>query len=69
MLVDKSESREICSNCLSEMYVIASRPSDFTVLTSVLSFIGAFHLGDIQSATPFSFHKYDAYVGYTKRPA
>jgi hypothetical protein len=69
MLVDKSKSREICSNCLSEMYVIAFRPSDFTVLTSVLTFIGAFYPGDIQSATPFSFHKYDVYVGYTKRLA
>jgi hypothetical protein len=51
------------------MYVIAFRPSDFTVLTSVLSFIGAIHPGDIQSATPFCFHKHHADVGCTKRPA
>jgi hypothetical protein len=50
------------------MYLIASRPSD-TVLMSVLSFIGVIHPGDIQSATPFCFHKYDADVGCTKRPA
>ena len=51
------------------MYVIAFVPSAFTVLTSVLSIIGAIHPGYIQSATQFYFHKYDADVGCTKRPA
>ena len=47
---------------------MASRLSDFTVLTSVLSFIGVTHPGDIQSATLFCFHKLSRCGSFLRHP-